>query len=76
MILLFEINFFLFLIFKEQSQAQMAQYIQMKRPLDILREQELHAKKMKLLELQIEEAVLKKKAAMGITNFEEFLNNE
>ena len=54
----------------------MAQYIQMKRPLDILREQELHAKKMKLLEIQIEEAVLKKKAARGIANFEDFMNNE
>ena len=54
----------------------MAQYIQMKRPLDILREQELHAKKMKLLDLQLEEAVLKKKAAQGVTNFEDFLNTE
>ena len=54
----------------------MAQYIQMKRPLDILREQELHAKKMKLLDIQLEEAVLKKKAARGVTNFEDFMNNE
>ena len=53
----------------------MANYVQMKRPLDILREQELHAKKIKLLDLQIEEAELKKNAAKGVVNFDDFINN-
>ena len=39
---------------KDQSDSQMKSYIREKRVLDMLREQELHKKKLKLVELQIE----------------------
>ena len=46
------------------KEAQLlTEYVQQKKALELLREQELHSKKMKLVELQISEAEWKDKLA-------------